>query len=227
MNRLLRLYPRPWWERYEAEVDELLAERPASLRDRFDLVRGATDAWLHPQVAAPASTAADGAGGAERLVVAGSSILGGLLLAAAGLSMNATPLNATVGYKETGVAGALLIVGLIVTGISAVLGARGRRTVIPATTMLLGGLLTLAGWPILIVGFLAYAIACVILGLIRLAASGPVEILFMAIGITLPSFNTEDERALLLVPVGLAWALAGVVVGRRLPALTRSASTAR
>ena len=65
------------------------------------------------------------------------------------------------------------------------------------------------------------------LGLIRLAASGPVGILFMAIGITLPSFNTEDERALLLVPVGLAWALAGVVVGRRLPALTRSASTAR
>lgn len=49
MALLVRLYPRQWRDRYEAEVLELLVERPASLADRLDLVRGAIDAHLHPQ----------------------------------------------------------------------------------------------------------------------------------------------------------------------------------
>ena len=49
---LLRLYPAAWRDRYLDEVSDLLAERPPSLRDRLDLMRGAADAWIHPQVAA-------------------------------------------------------------------------------------------------------------------------------------------------------------------------------
>ena len=49
MSGLVRLYPQAWRDRYEAEILELLAERPASLADRLDLIRGAIDAHLHPQ----------------------------------------------------------------------------------------------------------------------------------------------------------------------------------
>lgn len=53
MSRLVRLYPYAWRARYEAEFHELIAERPASLVERFDIVRGALDAHLHPQVRRP------------------------------------------------------------------------------------------------------------------------------------------------------------------------------
>ena len=54
MSRLLTLYPRPWRERYGAEFAELLSGRQATWRDRFDVVKGALDAWLDPQLIAPA-----------------------------------------------------------------------------------------------------------------------------------------------------------------------------
>jgi hypothetical protein len=49
MTRLVRLYPRPWRDRYEAELIDLLELRPLSLGDALDLVHGAIDAHLHPQ----------------------------------------------------------------------------------------------------------------------------------------------------------------------------------
>jgi hypothetical protein len=51
MNQLLALYPRAWRRRYEEEFRELLAARPPTLRDRLDIVLGAVDARLHPQLA--------------------------------------------------------------------------------------------------------------------------------------------------------------------------------
>jgi hypothetical protein len=48
-NRLIRLYPGAWRRRYESEFLSLLAERPPTLRDGLDIVRGALDAHLHPQ----------------------------------------------------------------------------------------------------------------------------------------------------------------------------------
>lgn len=45
---LLRLYPSAWRRRYGGEMEALLADRPPSLVDRLDLVRGALDAHLHP-----------------------------------------------------------------------------------------------------------------------------------------------------------------------------------
>jgi hypothetical protein len=50
MTSLLRLYPRDWRDRYEDEFLSLLAERPPDVRDRFDIVRGAIDARIRPQV---------------------------------------------------------------------------------------------------------------------------------------------------------------------------------
>ncbi len=42
---LLRLYPRAWRERYEAEMLALLEEHDVTLATRLDLLRGAFDAW--------------------------------------------------------------------------------------------------------------------------------------------------------------------------------------
>ena len=53
MSRLVGLYPAAWRERYEAEFVEILASRPPGVADRIDIVRGALDAHLHPQVRRP------------------------------------------------------------------------------------------------------------------------------------------------------------------------------
>lgn len=50
MNRLLRLYPAAWRERYGDELIALLDDHPATISDHLDLIRGALDARLHPQV---------------------------------------------------------------------------------------------------------------------------------------------------------------------------------
>jgi hypothetical protein len=47
--RWLRLYPRDWRDRYEAEMTDVLERRPFDRRTRFDLARGAVDAHLHPR----------------------------------------------------------------------------------------------------------------------------------------------------------------------------------
>lgn len=49
MSLWLRLYPRAWRERYGAEVEELLASEPRTLRLWLDLVAGAIDAHTNPQ----------------------------------------------------------------------------------------------------------------------------------------------------------------------------------
>ena len=53
MSRLLGLYPRTWRERYGEEFLALISERPPSFADRVDIVRGAVDARLHPQIPGP------------------------------------------------------------------------------------------------------------------------------------------------------------------------------
>ena len=50
MSGLIRLYPEAWRDRYEAEFLALLETRPPTFGDRFDIIRGAIDARIHPQV---------------------------------------------------------------------------------------------------------------------------------------------------------------------------------
>jgi hypothetical protein len=90
---LLSLYPTGWRERYGEEFAELLAARPPSLGDRVDIVRGAVDARLHPQVR--------GSGHADGRVrdQFGIAPLGGLLSFAVALLIVA---NGPVQYDEYG-----------------------------------------------------------------------------------------------------------------------------
>jgi hypothetical protein len=50
LRGLLRLYPRPWRDRYEEEMSVVLAAGRPTLRTAVDLVAGAIDARLNPQV---------------------------------------------------------------------------------------------------------------------------------------------------------------------------------
>ena len=50
VGRIVRLYPRAWRERYEEEFVAMLEQGPVTIKDLFDVVFGAVDAWLRPQV---------------------------------------------------------------------------------------------------------------------------------------------------------------------------------
>lgn len=51
MKWLMKLYPAAWRERYGEEFAAVLAEQRGSLGMVIDVLGGAADAWLHPQVA--------------------------------------------------------------------------------------------------------------------------------------------------------------------------------
>jgi len=53
VSALVRLYPAAWRARYGVEFEQLLAERPPAVRDILDIVAGAVDARLSPQLGGP------------------------------------------------------------------------------------------------------------------------------------------------------------------------------
>jgi hypothetical protein len=64
MSRLLALYPGWWRRRYGAEFAEVLEAAGRGPGERWDLVRGAMDAWLHPPVPSHVASRAATSGGA-------------------------------------------------------------------------------------------------------------------------------------------------------------------
>jgi hypothetical protein len=83
MKELLRLYPKAWRARYEDEFLALMEQRTSSPLDAFDIVVGALDAHLRPQVSAaevkPERRALVNSTGFARWSGLGSA-LGGILL---------------------------------------------------------------------------------------------------------------------------------------------------
>jgi len=59
---LLRLYPSRWRQRYEEEVGALVNDEPLSLGAVLDLLRGAFDAHIHPELGAPSLVGSTGSG---------------------------------------------------------------------------------------------------------------------------------------------------------------------
>ena len=53
MSWLVRLYPAAWRRRYGDELETVLAAQAPSLLQALDVLRGALDAWLHPELAQP------------------------------------------------------------------------------------------------------------------------------------------------------------------------------
>ena len=86
---LLRLYPQTWRARYGAEFVDLLHARPPSPRDRFDIVRGAVDARLNPQLTSDPVLRVPTA--ADRLLALAGVLAGALFTVWASLIVIATP----------------------------------------------------------------------------------------------------------------------------------------
>ena len=221
MNRLLRLYPRAWRDRYLDEVSDLLADRPPSLRDRLDLIAGAADAWIHPQVVA--SPQGDQESIVRPIAASALALLGGVLWAVGGV-VQATSSYGVDGYKEsTGVM--IVVAAAFVTALGGMArawsadGSPGFRR--SAKAMLAFALLMIGPWPILAIGFYGHVFATVAFGLL-LAQSRQLAGMLLAIGaLVATSFNTESTMALAAIPFGLAWiavGVAGAFKGSRRPA---------
>jgi hypothetical protein len=82
--------------------------------------------------------------------------------------------------------------------------------------MLVAALGVMGPWPILIIAFLAYIAAAIAFALVRWLGDGEPLMGLVALGtLALSALNTEDERALLAIPFGLAWIVVGAGLARR------------
>ena len=207
---LLRLYPRPWRRRYEAEMLDVLEASAPGPRARLDLVRGALDAWLHP--AAPS------------VLPPLTAFVGGVLWTAVALGVMTQPVPPDwPGYLSE----SLLLASLAATLLGvAVVGAWLRGGDGGSALAVLGLDLAVAGhlaWAAALlaaaasldygaptaVGQTAAAIGTVAVGLHLLArAEAPVGFLLVVAGVGL----LVPAAAGWLVS-GLAWILVGAVEG--------------
>ncbi|HVQ21791.1 MAG TPA: hypothetical protein VMT36_00840 [Candidatus Saccharimonadia bacterium] len=99
MSNLLRLYPQAWRDRYGDELLAVLEDRPASLTDYLDLMRGALDARLHPQVRGTATP--DKESSMNQRVLALSAFAGGVFWMAGFAAWLTSPLDVTGDHSST------------------------------------------------------------------------------------------------------------------------------
>ena len=150
MSSLLLLYPATWRARYGDEMDALLGDRPPGYRERFDLIRGAIDAWLHPPAPSRTSFVAALLGGGSWTAVAAGVLVQPAPPDWPGYLMETVPialmsavclLVASAGCLlragETSTRTAWLTIGLVAVGYLAWIGLLG------ATLLGLAG-----GWPL-------------------------------------------------------------------------------
>ncbi len=216
MRRLVALYPRAWRDRYAAEFDDLLADRPATLRDQVDIARGAIDAWIHPQVVGHRVDAAKAGPGGRRTFGSATLIVGGGLLILAGVGMYSARVDPDLHYKLVDVPILVLILGMVLVAVAAIVRsigmARGSGPATAASVVMLVGALGIAlPWPLPLAGLFAFMGAAIAFGLIlAIGDRQPVGVLVAIASLLMIGINTEDERALLTIPVALAWILVGV-----------------
>ncbi len=163
MNALVRLYPRAWRERYGDELAALLEDQPATLLDRFDLIRGAVDARLHPQVPGH-DVAPEQEIPMDRRLLGAVAALGGAVWLVGVASMFILPLRAD-GYREADLAFLTFAAATVLMGVplgllgTRVDSAQSRTTgfVVVAISLILG-VAALMPWPIFAAAFFAFPI---------------------------------------------------------------------
>ena len=222
MSAILRLYPRAWRERYGDEMLAMLDARPASLSDRFDLVRGAFDARLHPQVRG-AATPEKEIPVSQRLL-GSMAALGGLVWILGFASLFVLPRDA---YGDRDSTVAFIAVIFAGAGIGIALGELGTRgadassrrvghviaaaNIGAATTMLFG-------WPMFIIGLYAFPIIG-ILAAVRGVRNGVFPGWFvpafvgLAIATMVGYMGSIHQDAAIVLMGGLG--VAGLVLGAR------------
>lgn len=138
MSRLVRLYPPAWRERYKAEFMELLETRPPTSADRIDILRGAFDAHLHPQVLHPRTVQAPAPSSVEDLRLARrlgfGTVVGAVLWVSAWVVASLGPIRYDVdgSYRDGAAAFPLLIAAVVLFAG----GLAGQFLRLPATARL-------------------------------------------------------------------------------------------
>jgi hypothetical protein len=219
MNRYVRLYPRAWRDRYEAEFHDLLAERRASPGDAVDLIRGAVDAHLHPHLTSglpePPWT--------HRIP--------GLIALSAGAAWSATVLYLLAWTEQSTDWGGLVVLAGMVMVVSLpgdYMAAHGRQIAVGLALVAASAVATaLLPWPVLAIPLLAMYLL-VLTGMLVLAGiragigvTGRWRILVAAIGLPcIPlvpvSIGLASPAsapwlgAAILLPYGLAWTAIGL-----------------
>jgi hypothetical protein len=227
MSRLVRLYPAAWRARYGDEFSRLIEERPTSLADRIDIVRGAVDARLHPHVLVEGPEPAPW-----------THRLPGLLAVSAGLAMTLGLLGIAFGPgPDWGAGGDLLGVSFLLMLISVpgdYLAPFGRRIAIALGFIAIGvASASATNWwqPAIAVAIAAELVA--VAGLLAMAAiragvGAGRRWLLVAAGMLLPACaigahallraatgivlvpDGSSVAALILLPYSLAWLLVGL-----------------
>lgn len=224
MTALVRLYPRAWRDRYEDEFLGVLAEAPPSFLDRIDILFGAMDARLHPEVPGDARpTEHDVRRPPSGRLGALAAIAGGLLWGVAGVILALAPVDPASGYKDSTLGVLLLLLGSLCTAAAVLATAdvvprngRGVRAI--ALGIAIGSLAMLGGWPLLAIGiFSIWILTAIFAGLLALQGARLIGLALFVSTALVVGMNTEDPRALLTIPFGLAWMLlgAGLATGLR------------
>ena len=238
MTRLVGLYPRTWRDRYEDEFLALLAERPPDPLDRLDIVRGAIDARLHPQVqVAPVAP--------EPPIVAMSpwpvrvgwlTLLGGVLWLAAMVVAINSPLVVydSVTYRDFAASLPLLFGAITLLGVGSIAlvlqlpesarAARGATYV----SSLLGLLWAFAPW-LMVAGVIAFAgLVVIAIAAWRAGRWSSLELAVFISGVGLtwgallayvaglwaPTTPGPDLQFLVFVPLVAAWVVVGTSLVR-------------
>jgi hypothetical protein len=225
MSRLLNLYPAAWQERYRAEMMDLLAEHPPTWRDRLDLVLGALDARLNPQVRDRSASTGLDLPGPRSLAISAGALVGGALWIAGGLVLNTAPFSSADGYRQSEGAAVIFSLAALVGALAAIaLAGSSRPLRRRGVAMLAMAPLIVLPWPLVAVGLFGTAFATCAYGVALVREEGRLVGVVLAVsGLALASMNTQDERALLSIPLGLAWlATGGIALLRRWPTPIRA-----
>jgi hypothetical protein len=169
MNQLLALYPRAWRRRYEEEFRELLAARPPTLRDRLDIVLGAVDARLHPQLAPEPVVRVPTA--ADRWLALACVVAGALFGIWGGIIAVATPTWGSAGLADDGLMSAAYSAGFagMILAIGALLGLAYRHADQLGATGAFGAVLAALGFLVAVGGASAVSVLCLTGGKLLLA----------------------------------------------------------
>jgi ABC-type Na+ efflux pump permease subunit len=228
MSRLLQIYPRAWRDRYADEVADLLAARPPTTRDRLDLMRGAVDAWLHPQVLSSSAPRDEHAAG-RSLGFAILGVLGGVMWAVGGVAQHVGGWDPMTGYKHN--EGTMIVLAAsVVTALAALAGGWSgmprsvglRRS---AVAMVLFALLLLFPWPILVIGFWGQLGGTMAFGVGLHGNGRRTGVPLIVCAVVALMFNTESAMALATIPLGIAWVAVGAEAALRRPAPVGAATS--
>jgi hypothetical protein len=236
MRRIVSLYPADWRSRYEDEFEALLASRPPTIGDRIDIVRGAVDARLHPQVGGPRRVA-------DRFWYIPLVGLAAFALALF-VMMNGPIQRDSYGEYRDGMAAVplfvlsfvLLSVGLLRIVDRLPMEATGSRTA-GSVAIVIGPLWAFMPWVFLIVVLFLVCVLCLAVGarragimptwgVVALVAALAIPAMLFVASLFLPWYalrSTDLEPLVLVAPFCMLWIVIGATLRRGFPEAAREA----